>query len=102
MQGVNELKAAGCKGVFLDGSFVTAKISPNDFDACWDTVGVDPTLLDGVFFDFSNRRARQKARFQGEFFPADASASASGRTFLEFFQIDQQTGGPKGIVGLRL
>ena len=102
MKAVKELKAAGCKEVFLDGSFVTAKVSPNDFDACWDTAGVDPNLLDDVFFDFSNRRARQKARFQGEFFPADANADVSGRTFLEFFQIDKQAGGSKGIVGLRL
>ena len=102
MQAVKELRGAGCKEVFLDGSFVTAKVSPNDYDACWDTAGVDPDLLDDVFFDFSDRRAQQKAKFQGEFFPTNAKADMSGRTFLEFFQIDKQTGDPKGIVGLRL
>jgi hypothetical protein len=99
---VKELKAVGCKEVFLDGSFVTAKTSPNDYDACWGTGGVDPSQLDAVFFDFTNRRARQKARFQGEFFPADTKEGLSGRTFLEFFQVDKQTGDPKGIVGLQL
>jgi hypothetical protein len=102
MQAVKELKAAGCKEVFLDGSFVTAKASPNDYDACWGTAGVDPNQLDAVFFDFSNRRVRQKAKFQGEFFPANFKEGPSGKTFLEFFQVDKQTGDPKGIVGLQL
>ena len=69
LEAVKELKGAGCKEIFLDGSFVTGKISPNDYDACWDTSGVDPDQLDEVFFDFSNRRAKQKVKFQGEFFP---------------------------------
>jgi uncharacterized protein DUF6932 len=99
---VKELKAAGCKVVFLDGSFVTAKDSPNDYDACWETSGVDPGLLHAVFFDFTHRRAAQKARFQGEFFPADLQEGPSGNTFLEFFQLDKQTGDPKGIIGLQL
>jgi len=102
LEAVGELKAAGCKEVFLDGSFVTAKISPNDYDACWGTNGVDPDQLDDVFFDFSNRRAKQKARFQGEFFPADFLEGLSGKTFLEFFQVDKQTGDSKGIIGVRL
>jgi hypothetical protein len=102
LQAVKELKKAGCQAVFLDGSFVTAKASPNDYDACWNTAGVDVNGLDDVFLDFSNRRARQKAKFQGEFFPADVKEGLSGRTFLEFFQVDKQTGDPKGIVGMQL
>lgn len=102
LEAIKALQAAGCQEVYLDGSFVTAKIAPNDFDACWSTTGVDPARLDGVFLDFSNRRAKQKARFQGELFPANFAADASGKTFLEFFQLDKQTGNPKGIVGLRL
>ena len=31
---LDSLKAAGCKTVYLDGSFVTSKEVPNDFDAC--------------------------------------------------------------------
>jgi hypothetical protein len=99
---IKELKVAGCKVVYLDGSFVTAKDSPNDYDACWDTSGVDPSLLGAVFFDFSNRRASQKALFLGEFFPANLTEGLSSKTFLDFFQIDKQTGDPKGIIALRL
>jgi hypothetical protein len=92
------LRAAGCQLVYLDGSFVTAKPEPADFDACWGVEGVDVEALDAVFLDFSNSRARQKQRFLGELFPAELPEGASGRTFLEFFQTDKESGEPKGIV----
>ncbi len=99
------LRAAGCQRVYLDGSFVTSKLVPNDFDALWDTNGVDVALLlqmEPCFGDFSNGRAAQKAKFHGEFFPADYPELSSGRIFLDFFQADRQTGEPKGIVAIDL
>jgi uncharacterized protein DUF6932 len=106
LQGFREailnLKGAGCKEVFLDGSYVTAKDTPGDYDSCWSVIGVNPNGLDPVFFDFDNKRAAQKARYQGEFFPAEMPEGASGKAFLEFFQIDKDTTKPKGIVGLNL
>jgi hypothetical protein len=30
------LHAAGCRKVYIDGSFVTMKHEPGDYDACWD------------------------------------------------------------------
>ena len=94
------LAAAGCHRVYLDGSFVTAKPWPNDIDVCWDIDGVDAISLDSVFFDFDNGRAAQKARFGAEFFPAQAPQRL--KTFLDFFQVDKETGRPKGIVELLL
>ena len=96
------LKDAGCETVYVDGSFVTSKISPSDFDACWDTAGVNPKLLDPVLLDFSNARAAQKAKYQGEFFPAQWAELSTGLTFLEFFQIDKETGDAKGIIAIDL
>ncbi|HTA42580.1 MAG TPA: hypothetical protein VK789_09045 [Bryobacteraceae bacterium] len=96
------LKISGCTAVYLDGSFVTAKSLPGDYDACWDIEGVDVTRLDPIFLDFSRGRAAQKRRFLGEFFPAQMPEGVSGRVFLEFFQIDKDTGRPKGIVALNL
>jgi hypothetical protein len=81
---------------------VTAKPVPADFDACWAVEGVAAETLDPVFLDFSNSRARQKQRFLGEFFPAELPEGASGRTFLEFFQTDKETGERKGIVAVDL
>jgi hypothetical protein len=88
--------------VFLDGSFVTRKIHPADFDACWDVQNVDDDQLDPVFWDFSEGRAAQKRRFLGEFFPAQLPEGATGRAFIEFFQVNKLTGEPKGILAIRL
>ncbi len=96
------LTVAGCTTVYVDGSFVTAKDDPEDYDACWEVAGVDPYLLDPVFLTFENGRAAQKARYLGEMFPASTTEGASGATFLDFFQIDKETGDPKGIVALDL
>lgn len=96
------LKAAGCQTAYIDGSFVTAKELPRDFDGCWSHVGVDPNLLDPVLLDFDGEREAQKAKYYGEFFIAEAVEGRSGLTFLEFFQRDKETGHPKGIVALDL
>jgi hypothetical protein len=96
------LKSAGCKRIFINGSFVTSKEQPNDFDALWDIDGVDPEKLDPVFLDFGERRAAQKGKYFGEFFPAQMIETGTGRLFLDFFQIDKETGMFKGIVEINL
>ena len=95
------LARAGGQVLYIDGSFVTAKSFPGDFDACYDIAGVNARLLDPAFFNFANKRAAQKARFKGELFVANALA-APGASFFEFFQKDKNTGMPKGIVSLDL
>jgi hypothetical protein len=102
---LEQLKAAGCSIFYLDGSFVTAKEHPEDYDACWDVVGVDPTNLDPIFFDFldfDRARAAQKAKYFGEFFPAQVPEGITGKRFVDFFQTDKDTGTSKGIVALDL
>ena len=96
------LKRAGCRTVYLDGSFVTSKDIPNDYDACWEEDGVDPALLDPVLLTFDPGRATQKAQYAGELFPASVIADAGGLSFLEFFQTDKDTGNPKGIISIDL
>ena len=94
------LRRAGCNRVWLDGSFVTTKEYPNDYDACWDPVRVQPALLDPVFLDFRNSRRAQKRKYGGEFFPVSMIESQSQTRFLDFFQMDRLTGQRKGIVKL--
>jgi hypothetical protein len=101
-QAIALLLEAGCSALYVDGSFVTAKEQPGDFDACWDLAGVDPDHLDPIFLEFDNGRAAQKARFGGELFPAQFPADWSGTTYLQFFQTDRDTGAPKGIIGIDL
>src|SRR5260370_11222216 len=61
-QALRKLAEAGCASVLLDGSFVTAKAEPNDYDGAWEPDGVDPDLLDQVLLDFSNARAAMKMK----------------------------------------
>ncbi len=91
-----ELARAGCKSVLLNGSFVSLKAFPGDYDAAWDPSGVVPSLLDPVLLDFSNGRAAMKAKYYGELFPENAFA-APGSTFREFFKTDRD-GREKGVV----
>lgn len=99
---LTDLRRAGCRRAFLDGSFVTAKPCPGDFDACWDPTGVDRAFLDPVFLTFENNRAAQKAKYHGELFPSTFPADRAGTIFVEFFQVDRFTGCPKGIVAIDL
>ena len=99
---LESLKVAGCRTVYINGSFVTDKVLPNDYDACWEENGVDPEALDPVLLTFDPGRATQKAKYMGELFPASVIASSDGLSFLQFFQIDKNTGRPKGIVAIDL
>lgn len=96
------LKAAGCRTVYIDGSFVTSKELPLDFDACWDDEDVDLELLDPALLEFGDERSAQKERFFGELFPNRAPAAPNGMNFFEYFQIDKGTGEQKGIIKLNL
>ncbi len=98
---IEALQRAGCKTVYIDGSFVTGKPEPGDYDACWDPVGVNAKKLDPVLLDFSDSRKNQKDKFEGELFPSSAFANGR-RTFVEYFQKDRHTGKQKGIVRVRL
>ncbi len=102
---LTKLADAGCTTAFLDGSFVTSKPIPSDFDGLWDMGGVDLQRLrssEPLLFDFSNRRAAQKAKYLGEMFPAELLESTGGKTFLDFFQTDKDTGAVKGLLAIDL
>ncbi|MCI0441220.1 MAG: hypothetical protein L0177_19130 [Chloroflexi bacterium] len=96
---IDNLRMAGCQTVYIDGSLVTAKEEPKDWDSCWEFEGVDQRLLDPVLRTFSNDVAAQKRKYRGEIY-----AVRVGRgdvRYLEFFQRDR-TGRRKGIIALNL
>ena len=93
------LGAAGCTRVWLNGSFVTAKDEPGDFDAVWSAVGVDRAVLEAELselLDQSDHRAAQKLRFGGEFFPNIVGGSLR-EAVLGVLQTDRE-GTAKGIL----
>jgi hypothetical protein len=99
------LRAVGCTRVYLDGSFVTAKREPGDFDVCWEVDGVDLVRLAQeapVFFDLRFPRSAQKGQFRGELLPTRVGGDAGERIIFEEFQRDIRTGAAKGIVAIDL
>lgn len=101
---MHQLCNSGCSTIYVDGSFVTQKPVPGDFDACWDANGVDLERLQAVapaLLQFDAKRAAQKAAYGGEFFPAGWPADQTGTLFLDFFQKDRE-GNPKGIIAIDL
>ena len=95
---LESLKNAGCRTAYIDGSFVTYKEHPNDFDGCWEEDGVDPYALDPVLLDLRPKRLAQKEKYYGELFPASVPADPMGLSFLEFFQTTD-TGDPRESSG---
>lgn len=99
---MRQLKAALCRTIYVNGSFVTNKPNPEDFDMCWDRddVNVDylkrnaPKILN--FYDSD----AQKAKYKGEIYPSDQPVDES-TTSIELFQRDRQQN-PKGIIAINL
>jgi len=97
---LQNLAGAGCRSVLLDGSFVSQKELPEDYDGAWDARGVDPYRIDPVLLDFANSRAAMKSKYLGELFPASFLA-APGVLYRDFFMKDRN-GIPKGVVNIDL
>lgn len=96
-----DLRAAHCSRVWLDGSFVTDKKRPGDYDLCWDTAGVDLGALDPVVLMTTPPRYQQSMKYRGDILP-NLVERVSGKPMLEFFQQDKNTGGVKGIIELTI
>jgi hypothetical protein len=97
------LKAAGCRTIYIDGSFVTLKPDPGDFDACWDREDVDINYLRLKAPKLLNHydRAGQKAQYKGEIFPVDQPIGNYGMNSFELFQRDRSQN-KKGIIAIDL
>lgn len=106
LEGLREMclvvRLAGIKRLFLDGSFVTRKNIPGDYDCYYLNEGdVMNRLneLDEVLLDFSNERLAMKAKYKGEIWPHDWFGIRP-QLIKDFFQEDKHTHEPKGIIVL--
>lgn len=94
------LRHAGCRSVLVDGSFVTSKELPGDYDMAFDPNGMESARLDPLLLRHDDGRKAMKAKYLGDIFPSGAVASATtGAVYTQFFQHDR-SGMPKGIVEL--
>lgn len=100
---MEQLKIAGCRTIYIDGSFTTIKLTPGDFDACWDEEDVDMNYLqkNAKLLLTKNDRQSQKAKYKGELYRSDEPVGDLGLNSLEFFQRDRMEN-KKGIIAIDL
>ncbi|MXV79715.1 MAG: hypothetical protein F4X58_06500 [Chloroflexi bacterium] len=94
-----ELARSGCRLAYLDGSFVTEKRDPGDYDLCWEMDGVDIAGLDPILTRVTPPRAEQHAKYRGDILP-NLVEESSGVPLVDYFQLDKETGESKGIAAL--
>ena len=94
------LRDAGCGLFLVDGSFVTRKEFPGDFDACCDFTGMSAITL--MRLRLMASKEIMKAEYYGEVYAYARSVPSDERySFREFFQRDVDDI-PKGLVHLNL
>ena len=58
---IKNLRSAGVKEIYIDGSFVDNKELPSDIDGCWLYIpSVITKKIDPVLLDFSNGRKKNE------------------------------------------
>jgi hypothetical protein len=99
---LSNLRSAGCTAAIIDGSFVSAKSDPQDYDLAFDPVGVDGSLVDPILRRHDDQRKAMKAKYFGDIFPWGAIACLKTQLiYRDFFQRDR-SGIAKGIVLLNV
>lgn len=99
LEAATNLRDAGALVLWLDGSFVTSKPDPGDFDGVWDWSGVDLRKVDPILTDANDLRSgrfKQKAKYGGELL------IELGKSRLKQFFQQTRDGNVKGIVLLDL
>lgn len=103
---IDILRQCGCTAIYINGSFVTEKLEPNDYDACWEgdmeSVCSKLSKIEPVFLDFTDGRKNQKLKYNGEIFPSIIPADPTGISYLDFFQQIRFSKFKKGIVLINL
>lgn len=100
---MKHLAEFGCRAVYIDGSFVSKKHNPSDYDACWDDTGeIDEEYLRlyQPYF-ITNAKEKLKAKYGGEFIRSSSFADWDNR-YLAYYQRDKQDLSPKGIIRLEI
>lgn len=99
MRWAREMKEAGCETVYLDGSFITKKVNPGDFDACWEVFTPVKSPTESLLLSPSREGIEwRKKQFKGDIF---ARYDSFGDR-VAHWQKDERTDELKGIIKLDL
>ena len=102
---IEDLRTVGCEAIYMDGSFITKKIEPKDYDLCWEDEGinlVDVAKMCRPLIDLGWKKSKMLERYRGDVGPANNIADMDkGITFLGYFTEDKQ-GRDKGIIRIEI
>ncbi len=90
---VNMFREAKSPEIFLDGSYITTKPEPGDYDLCWEPSGVEPT---DELLEFFSTKVDRKKIYLGDIFPRFPQPPYYVDHFVEW-QSDVE-GAPKGLI----
>lgn len=94
-----ELKEAGCETIYVDGSFITKKPNPGDFDACWEAFATKNLPSNSMLLDASDEANEwRKIKFGGDIFPRHGNYGDR----VEKWQYNCRTDEHKGIIRIDL
>lgn len=96
------IKKAGAKNIYVDGSFVTSKMHPSDWDGCFCSCEIDFSAVDPLLLDINKNRDKIQKIYMCDIFPDNCLEGNSGMLFLDFFQQKKGSFTKKGIVLLNL
>lgn len=102
--GIRDIEESGCTIIYLDGSFITNKPKPGDYDVCYHSHRIDFSKLEElhpVFFDFDDECKSQKEKYLGEFWPSTYYTDGF-HTILDGFKMDIYTRKKKGIIEINI
>ena len=95
---LSNLQMSGCAAAIVDGSFVSSKDEPADYDLAFDPTGVNGGLVDPVLRRHDDQRKAMKAKYFGDVFPwGEVACATTLLIYRDFFQRDR-SGIAKGVV----
>lgn len=99
------LRRAGCRTIYIGGSYVTTKQRPVDIDCVWESRGMDwerVKKVAPVFLKAKTGHEEQMEQFCGEFFPSQCGEKSTGLPWLDFFQKERAKGRRRGVVRIEI
>jgi hypothetical protein len=91
------LQGCNCREVYLNGSFITVKSEPGDYDLCYEPTGIKGTP---EFKQFLEKREMRKKEYLGDIFPRMPQPPYEA-DHVEDWQTDRN-GEVKGIIRIIL
>lgn len=86
----------------MGGGFVTSADDPDDYDGCWDPVGVNRKMLHRMYHEMPTMKIAQKAHHRGELWMGNHQIPGFDSA-IKFFQIDTRRGiTKKGILAISI